>query len=125
MAKVYVFFADGFEEVEALTTVDLLRRANVEVVMTSIMGKNTVTGAQGITVCTDKIFEEIDPSDADMLILPGGQPGTTNLSQYKPLTDLLTEWNAKGKKMAAICAAPTVFGGLGLLNGRKATCYPG
>ena len=60
-----------------------------------------------------------------MLILPGGQPGTTNLSQYKPLTDLLTEWNAKGKKMAAICAAPTVFGGLGLLNGRKATCYPG
>src|SRR5699024_10131562 len=77
------------------------------------------------TVCTDKIFEEIDPSDADMLILPGGQPGTTNLSQYKPLTDLLTEWNAKGKKMAAICAAPTVFGGLGLLNGRKATCYPG
>ena len=74
MAKVYVFFADGFEEVEALTTVDLLRRANVEVVMTSIMGKNTVTGAQGITVCTDKIFEEIDPSDADMLILPGGQP---------------------------------------------------
>ncbi|MGI6006617.1 MAG: DJ-1 family glyoxalase III [Ruminococcus sp.] len=125
MAKVYVFFADGFEEVEALTTVDLLRRAEVEVVMTSIMGKNAVTGTHGIVIQTDKIFEEIDPSDADMLILPGGQPGTDNLSKYKPLTDLLTDWNAKGKKMAAICAAPMVFGSLGILEGRRATCYPG
>ena len=125
MAKVYVFFADGFEEVEGLTTVDLLRRAGVEVVMTSVMGKAEVTGANGITVLTDKLFDEIDASDADMLILPGGQPGTSNLSQYKPLTDLLCAWNEKGKKMAAICAAPTVFGGLGILDGKRATCYPG
>lgn len=125
MAKVYVFFAEGFEEVEALTTVDLLRRAGVEVVMTSIMGKAEVEGSNGIKIVTDKLFEEIDASDADMLILPGGQPGTTNLSQFKPLTDLLCAWNAEGKKMAAICAAPTVFGGLGLLDGKRATCYPG
>lgn len=125
MAKVYVFFAEGFEEVEGLTTVDLLRRAGVEVVMTSIMGKAEVTGANGITIVTDKLFEEVNVSDADMLILPGGQPGTTNLSQYKPLTDILCAWHAEGKKMAAICAAPTVFGGLGLLDGKRATCYPG
>lgn len=125
MAKVYVFLADGFEEVEGLTTVDLLRRAEVEVVMTSIMGRHEVTGANGITVKADKLFEDIDVSDADMLILPGGQPGTSNLGAYKPLTDLLMKWNAEGGKLAAICAAPTVFGGLGILKGRRATCYPG
>ncbi|MCH1981011.1 DJ-1/PfpI family protein [Ruminococcus sp. OA3] len=125
MAKVYIFLADGFEEVEGLTTVDLLRRAEIEVVMISIMGRHEVTGANGITVKADKLFEDIDVSDADMLILPGGQPGTTNLGAYKPLTEVLLKWNAKGGKLAAICAAPMVFGGLGLLKGRRATCYPG
>ncbi len=125
MAKVYVFLADGFEEVEALTTVDLLRRAGVEVVMTSIMGRKEVTGANGITVIAQELFEDINTEDADMLILPGGQPGTTNLGNCKPLTDVLTAWNEKNGKLAAICAAPTVYGSLGFLNGKKATCYPG
>lgn len=125
MAKTYVFLADGFEEVEGLTVVDLLRRAKVEVIMTSVTGSGEVRGANGITVKADQLFEDIDASDADMLILPGGQPGTTNLGVYKPLTELLVKWNADGKKMAAICAAPMVFGGLGLLRGKKATCYPG
>lgn len=125
MAKVYIFLAEGFEEVEALTTIDLLRRAGVEVVMTSIMDKKEVTGANNITVVAEKFFGDIDASDADMLILPGGQPGTTNLGNYKPLTDLLTDWNKAGKKLAAICAAPTVYGGLGFLEGKNATCYPG
>jgi|GEM_PF-7916 len=125
MAKVYIFLAAGFEEVEALTAVDLLRRAGVEVCMVSIMDQLAVTGAQGITVRAEKLYKEIDPCGADLLLLPGGQPGTTNLGDYEPLTELLKAWNKEGKKLAAICAAPTVFGGLGLLEGKRATCYPG
>lgn len=125
MAKVYTFLATGFEEVEALTAVDLLRRAGVEVCMVSIMDRLAVTGAQGITVQAEKLYKEIDPCGADLLLLPGGQPGTTNLGDYEPLTELLKAWNKEGKKLAAICAAPTVLGGLGLLEGKKATCYPG
>ncbi|UWP60592.1 DJ-1 family glyoxalase III [Ruminococcus gauvreauii] len=125
MAKVYMFLADGFEEVEGLTVVDLLRRAEIEVVMTSIMGRQEVTGTNGITVKADRLFEDVNVSDADMLVLPGGQPGTTNLGAHKPLAELLLKWNSEGGRLAAICAAPTVFGGLGLLKGKKATCYPG
>lgn len=125
MAKVYTFLATGFEEVEALTSVDLLRRAGVEICMVSIMDQLAVTGAQGITVQAEKLYKDMDPCDADLLLLPGGQPGTTNLGDYEPLTELLKAWNKEGKKLAAICAAPTVFGGLGLLEGKRATCYPG
>jgi len=125
MAKVYTFLATGFEEIEALTAVDLLRRAGVEICMVSIMDQLAVTGAQGITVQAEKLYKDVDPCDADLLLLPGGQPGTTNLGDYEPLTELLKAWNKEGKKLAAICAAPTVFGGLGLLEGKRATCYPG
>jgi len=125
MSKAYVFLATGFEEVEALTPVDILRRGGHEVVLVSVTGDEIVTGARGINVKADEIFENIDKDGADILILPGGMPGTTNLSLYKPLTDLVIKYNEQGKRIAAICAAPTVFGGLQLLNGRNATCYPG
>lgn len=125
MKKVYVFFAEGFEEVEALTVVDLLRRANIEVCMVSVTGKALVTGVQGVTVQTDKLYRDLDVCDGDMLMLPGGQPGTTHLGEFEPLTELLKAWNKEGKRIGAICAAPTVLGALDILKGKKATCYPG
>lgn len=126
MSKACVFFADGFEEVEALTVVDLLRRARIETVMVSISDSLDVVGRSRIGVRTDVLFDQMDYKDTDLLVLPGGQPGTTYLGQHKGLTKLIKEFaDKKGKKIAAICAAPTVFGALGLLEGRKATCYPG
>lgn len=125
MKKVYVFLAEGFEEVEALTVVDLLRRANIEVCMVSVTGKTKVTGSHSITVSTDKQFRDLDVCDGDMLILPGGQPGTQNLGEHELLTELLKAWNKEGKRIAAICAAPTVLGALDILTGKQAICYPG
>ncbi len=125
MSKTAIFLADGFEEIEALTVVDLLRRADIEITTVSIMGRNEVTGSHGITVKADELFENADIDECDMLILPGGQPGTSNLFMCEPLKDKINEFNAKGKMLAAICAAPTVYGRMGLLNGRKACCYPG
>ena len=119
MAKVCVFLAEGFEEVEGLTVVDLLRRAGEEVLMVSIGTSLEVTGSHGIKVSADRLFEEADYSDADMLVLPGGMPGTLHLGEHKGLTELLIKFNEADKKVAAICAAP------GVLKGRKATCYPG
>ena len=123
MSKVNIFFATGYEEVEALTVVDLLRRAGIETNMVSITGDKAVTGSHGITVQMDKLFDEI--AEADMIVLPGGMPGTTNLLAFDKLTDMIKEYYNQGKYIAAICAAPTVFGKLGLLKDRRATCYPG
>ena len=125
MSKAYIFLADGFEEVEGLTVVDLLRRAGIDIRMVSIMDSVKVTGSHDITVKADALFTETDFSGGDMFILPGGQPGTTNLGKHEALGRLLKEENEKGTALAAICAAPMVFGGLGILNGRKAICYPG
>ena len=125
MKKAYIFLADGFEEVEALTPADLLRRAGAEVTLVSINGKKEVTGSHKITVAADSTFEETDFEGADLLILPGGMPGTLNLKACEPLGTLLKEAEGKGTKLAAICAAPTVLGSLGLLDGKKAVCYPG
>lgn len=125
MEKVCVFLADGFEEIEGLTVVDLLRRAGEEVMMVSIMGRKEVTGSHGIRVTADALYEEMDFTQAKLLVLPGGMPGTKYLGAYKPLTDLLLRWNEERKKIAAICAAPSVFGDLGILNGKEAVCYPG
>ena len=125
MAKTAIFLADGFEEIEALTVVDLLRRAGIEITTASIMGRKEVTGSHNITVVADALFEDIDFDTTDMLILPGGQPGTTNLYNFEPLKEKITEFDKKGKMLCAICAAPTVFGKMGLLNGQKACCYPG
>ncbi len=125
MSKVYVFLADGFEEIEGLTVVDMLRRAGVEVCMTSIMGKKEITGSHNIKTEADALFEECDFSDADICVLPGGMPGTRYLGENKALVSLLLERDKKQERIAAICAAPTVFGDNGILKGRKAVCYPG
>lgn len=122
--KVCVFLADGFEEVEGLTVVDLLRRAGIEVTTVSIMGRNMIHGAHGIDVSADCQFEEKQYDEEDMLVLPGGMPGTTNLGDHKGLKNLLERFYKNGNYIAAICAAPSVFGKLGFLQGRKATCYP-
>jgi 4-methyl-5(b-hydroxyethyl)-thiazole monophosphate biosynthesis len=125
MAKVNVFFATGTEEVEALTVVDILRRAKVETEMISTTGDIYVTGSHGITVKMDRLIEDIDDS-ADMIVLPGGIPGVPNLLGNKLLNDIIYKYDkADGKHLAAICAAPTIYGKLGLLKGRKACCYPG
>jgi len=125
MANVFVFLADGLEEVEALTPIDLLRRAGDDVTTVSIMGRKEIHGAHKIDVMADTLYEEEDFSRGDILVLPGGMPGTLNLGAYKPLTDMILDWNAKGKKIAAICAAPSIFGDLGILEGKEAVCYPG
>ena len=125
--KAYVFLADGFEEVEALTQVDLLRRAGVEVKMISVTGEKLVFGAHRIAVSSDATFEKMEVSldKADMLVLPGGMPGTLGLKNHKGLETLLRRYYKKGLLLAAICAAPTIFGEFGFLEGRKACCYPG
>ena len=124
MSKVYIFLADGFEDIEGLTVVDLMRRAGIDIQTVSIKDTREVQTSQGISMLTDRIFTETDFSDADMLVLPGGMPGTKYLGAYRPLTDLLTDFYHKGGKVAAICAAPSVFAQLGFLEGRKATSYP-
>lgn len=125
MSRIFLFLADGFEPVEALAPVDVMRRAGIEVVTTSIMGRREVVAAHGITVLADTVFEDADFSDAAAFVLPGGGVGTDNLSGHEPLRALLKETAAAGKLIAAICAAPMVLGRTGLLEGRKATCYPG
>lgn len=125
METVYVFFADGFEEIEALTAVDVLRRADLKVEMVSVTSEDVATGAHGIAVTCDLLFEECDFSDAIMLLLPGGMPGAGSLYKHAGLCELLLDYNSRNKPIAAICAAPMVLGKLGILKGRKATCYPG
>lgn len=124
--KVLVFLADGFEEMEAICTIDILRRAEIEVVTVSINGEYGVEGSHGITLEADERFEDAVTDGADALILPGGMPGTLNLKQHQGLEKCLLEASQDGKTLlAAICAAPSVLGGLDLLHGKKATCYPG
>ncbi|MEE3419792.1 MAG: DJ-1 family glyoxalase III [Lachnospiraceae bacterium] len=125
MSRVLLFLADGFEEVEALTVVDLLRRADIDIKTVSISDSKTVIGRSRITVEADMMQKDASFDDAEMLVLPGGQPGTTYLSRDRHLAKELKKFNEAGKKIAAICAAPTVFGGLGLLEKKRATCYPG
>lgn len=124
MSRVYVFLATGYEEVEALTVVDLLRRAGIDCRTVSVMEDKTVTSSHNVTVTADMLFSEI-ADDADMLVLPGGIPGTPNLAAHKGLGELLKRQFQAGRWVAAVCAAPTVLGGLGILDGKKATCFPG
>lgn len=119
-----VFFANGYEEIEALTVVDLTRRAGIETWMVSITDEKAVIGSHGITVSMDKTLSEVNFEEVDMIVLPGGMPGTLNLEACEPLMEKVKEFDANGKYISAICAAPTVFGHLGLLKGKKACCYP-
>lgn len=125
MSKVYLFLADGFEEIEGLTVVDLLRRAEIEISMVSITGKLDIIGSHNIQVKADELFEEADFSEADMLVLPGGMPGTNHLANHQGLAALLKQFNEEGRSISAICAAPSVLGINGILKGKRATSYPG
>ncbi len=123
--KALVFLATGFEEMEAIGTIDLLRRGNIETITVSITGQKTVTGVHNIPVTADQLFEEADCSSADALVLPGGGPGSEMLNQHQGLRNAITAHHNNNKLIAAICAAPRVFGSLELLKGKQATCYPG
>ncbi len=125
MSKVLIFMAEGHEEIEALTVVDILRRAGIDIEMVSITGNKKVPGAHGITTYCDKLIETVNFDSADMLVLPGGMPGTLNLGLCELLMDQVHGFNTSKKGLAAICAAPTVFGKAGILEGKTATCYPG
>ncbi|MBQ7470965.1 MAG: DJ-1/PfpI family protein [Prevotella sp.] len=126
MAKAYVFFADGFEDIEALAPVDILRRGGVAVTTVSINNGREVESAHGVTIMADTTFDEAgDFSDADILMLPGGMPGAANLDMHEGVKDALLRQSEQGKLIGAICAAPFILGHLGVLNGIKATCYPG
>lgn len=125
MKKIYMFLADGFETVEALAPVDVMRRAGLQVVTVSIMGRKSVLSAQDVPVTADTMLDECSFSEADALVLPGGSVGTENLSSCTAVRNAIEAANADGKIVAAICAAPMVLGRMGLLQGRKATCYPG
>lgn len=125
MKKILEFLADGFEDIEALAPVDILRRGGVDIVTVSIMDSLTVKSAHGVEMKADVMFDDADIEGADMLMLPGGMPGAENLKNHAGLRDALKRHAAAGKKIGAICAAPMVLGDLGLLRGRRATCYPG
>lgn len=125
MSKAIIFFADGLEECEALITVDLLRRAGVEVTIASVMGREEVIGAHKIAIRCDTLAESLDLSAADAVILPGGLPGTDHLYASDLVKSTVQAYADAGKLVAAICAAPTVPGRMGLLQGKRATCYPG
>lgn len=122
---IYVFLATGFEDIEALAPVDIMRRAGLEVETVSITGTAVVMSAHGVGVQADRLLSGTDWASADMIVLPGGLPGSTNLDACKELTDAIQRHYAAGKPLAAICAAPLVYGHLGILEGKRATCYPG
>lgn len=123
--KAYIFLAEGFEEIEAIAPIDILRRAEIEVVTVSISEHSKVTGAHNIPVFADKLFSEIPVEADDYLILPGGMPGTAHLMAHEGLNALVKKQYDSGKPMAAICAAPSLLGKLGLLKGKEAISYPG
>lgn len=125
MSEAYVFLADGFEEIEALTAVDLLRRAGVDVRTVSIGEGRVLTGRSAISVEADEMFDGEALKDAELLVLPGGMPGTKYLCAHEGLKKLLLSFHEQGKLIGAICAAPTVLGAHGILEGAEAVCYPG
>lgn len=126
MKPVYVFLADGFEEIEAITPIDVLRRGGMQVISVSVNADKRVTGAHGVAVEADTTIADVEFDGAEWLVCPGGLPGSTNLAECEKLTAILSAHHKDGGKIAAICAAPAVvLAPLGILEGRKATCYPG
>ncbi len=125
MNPIYLFMAEGTEEVEALGVVDILRRAEMPVRIVSVTGEKTVAGSHGVKIQADLLIEEADLDNAALLVLPGGLPGTYNLDGCAMLKEALCRHYEAGKPLAAICAAPLIFGRMGWLKGLKATCYPG
>lgn len=125
MNQVTVHLAEGFEEIEAVTIIDVLRRAGIEVIIVSITGKPLVKGSHNIELKADLLFEDVDYSKGDMIILPGGMPGSKNLNENEGLKSQIIKYQENEKYLAAICTAPIVFGNLGILNGKSVVCYPG
>lgn len=122
MKTIFVFLTTGFEEIEAMAIVDVLRRAELDVKTVSLTGNKTVVASHGVPIVADLLFEEVDFPKAEMLVLPGGTP---KYNDHEGLKKEVLAFANKGEKVAAICASPMVLGGLGLLNGKNATCYPG
>ncbi|MCY1718853.1 DJ-1/PfpI family protein [Prolixibacteraceae bacterium Z1-6] len=125
MKKIAVHLAEGFEEIEAISIIDVLRRANFEVTVVAITNSTEVTGAHDIKVIADTLFEDVDYQLIDMIVLPGGMPGALNLKAHGGLREQILNFNDSQKPLGAICAAPMVFGNLGLLKNKNATCFPG
>lgn len=126
MAKVYEFLANGFEEIEGLAPVDILRRGGIDVTTVSITGSREVTTSHGVTILADATFEDAgEMADADLLMIPGGMPGSTNLNAHAGVLSAMRRQFDSGKLVAAICAAPMVLGTAGILQGKRATCSPG
>ena len=125
MSKIGIFMADGCEEIEGLTVVDIVRRAKLEIDTISITGKKEVTSSHHVTFLTDTTAEEADFASYDGIVLPGGMPGTIHLGENETVDRVIKEFAAEGKLVAAICAAPSVLGQAGILEGKRATCHPG
>jgi len=125
MKNLYIHLAEGFEETEAVTIIDVLRRAGLNVISVSITGNRMVKGSHNIEIKADILFEEVDFTTGEMIILPGGMPGSKNLNEHEGLKNQIIDYQKHGKYLAAICAAPIVFGNLGILKGKKVVCYPG
>lgn len=125
MKKIGIFMADGCEEIEGLTVVDIVRRAGFEILTISIMGKPEVTGSHNITFQTDAVSSEVNYDELDGIVLPGGMPGTLKLGEDETVNQVIKKFASEDKLVAAICAAPSVLGAAGILNGRKATAHPG
>jgi len=125
MKTIFVHLANGFEEMEAIIPVDIWRRAGFKVFTVSVTGKKAVAGSHDIQIVADLLFDEAEYETADMLFLPGGMPGASNLDAHKCLHEKIHEANLQGKHLSAICAAPLVLGHLNLLKNRRATCFPG
>lgn len=123
--KIAVHLAEGFEEIEAISIIDVLRRADIEVVVVSVTGRLEVTGAHQIKILADTLFEEVDYDDLYMIVLPGGMPGAANLNAHVGLKNQISHFNKQNRPLAAICAAPMVLGNLGILKGKQAVSYPG
>lgn len=123
--KIAVHLANGFEEIEAVSIIDVLRRADIEVSVVSVAGKLEVTGAHQLKIMADILFELVDYDDIYMIVLPGGMPGASNLDAHKGLREMILKFNDANKQLAAICAAPMVYGKLGILEGKQAVCFPG
>ncbi|MBP3735930.1 MAG: DJ-1/PfpI family protein [Lachnospiraceae bacterium] len=122
--KCAIFLANGFEEIEALAVSDLLFRAGIPVVLVSLNDEPVVTSSHDVTLIADTTIAGFDFNAYDMLILPGGIPGTPNLKACAPLCDAILRFHAQGKSLAAICAAPSIFAELGILQGKTACCHP-
>ena len=122
--KVLVLLADGFEEIEAVTVIDVLRRADIEVMSASLNGSQ-VKGSHGISVVADSTLDQVEEQMFDALVLPGGMPGARHLRESQPVLDLIRDAAHKGKFVAAICAGPTALDVAGVLKGRRATSNPG